>query len=125
MNTHLLDLRKTSNYQTIKIKCWINEVYRDRAQSFLQERNIQKILKAYRSFQNVDGFASVATLDEIRANYSNLSIPLYVRPTSNETKQAEETSLAGIITEWEQGSSELRLSMEELLETLKGVGYGD
>src|SRR5712691_6004904 len=57
----------------------VNEVTRERAQSFLEEEHIQKILQAYRAFADIDGFTHVATLEEIRANSANLNIPLYVR----------------------------------------------
>lgn len=45
----------------------VNEVTRERAQSFLKEDHIQKILQAYQDFQDIDGLAKVATLDEIQA----------------------------------------------------------
>jgi len=42
----------------------VNEVTRERAQSFLEEDHIQKILKTYQDFKEIDGFARLATLDE-------------------------------------------------------------
>ena len=43
----------------------VNEVAREQAQSFLRESHQAKILKAYRDFEDRDGFAAVATLDQI------------------------------------------------------------
>jgi type I restriction enzyme M protein len=57
----------------------INDVTRERAQSFLTDDHISHIADAYRTFDSSDGFAYVATTDEIRANDNNLSIPLYVQ----------------------------------------------
>ena len=57
----------------------VNEVTRERAQSFLKPEHQQRILTAYKTFADVPGFAKVATLAEIGANAANLSIPLYVK----------------------------------------------
>src|SRR5439155_19478133 len=56
----------------------VGEVTRERAQSFLTDDHIERIVKAYQQFRNEPGFTHVATLEEIRAKDSNLSIPLYV-----------------------------------------------
>lgn len=97
----------------------INEVTRERAQSFLEAEHIQRILKTYQQFADVDGFARVVTLDEIRANKANLSIPLYVRPNANGTvSPANEEPLSKVIEEWQASSKALRSSMEQLLVTI-------
>ncbi|MCX6067250.1 MAG: N-6 DNA methylase, partial [Chloroflexi bacterium] len=57
----------------------VDEVTRERSMSYLKPQHQQCIADAYHAFADVDGFAKVATLDEIRANDGNLSIPLYVR----------------------------------------------
>jgi len=101
----------------------VNEVTRERAQSFLEEDHIEKILKAYRDFADVEGFACVATLDDIRANGVNLSIPLYVRPKANggngATKSKADKPLSAVIAEWQASSQALRASMKGLFKTLK------
>ncbi len=71
---------------------------------------------AYQAFQDIDGLAKVATLDEIRAHQANLSIPLYVRATTKGAgfgREAEKP-LSVLIQEWEQSSQSLRKSMDEL-----------
>jgi type I restriction enzyme M protein len=98
----------------------VNEVTRERAQSFMKEGHISKIVGAYRKFADVDGFSRAATLDEVRSNASNLSIALYVRtpataPTGGNGKQAD---LASAIAEWRVNSQALRVSMQELFVTL-------
>jgi type I restriction enzyme M protein len=57
----------------------IEEVTRERARSFLKDEHQERITKAYRAFGPVDGFASVATVDQIIERAGNLSIPLYVK----------------------------------------------
>jgi type I restriction system adenine methylase HsdM len=56
----------------------VNEVAREQAQSFLRESHQAKILNAYRGFEDQDGFAAVATLDQIGQKSYSLAIPLYV-----------------------------------------------
>lgn len=105
----------------------VKEVTRERAQSFLEEDHIQKILQAYQDFQDIDGFAKVATLDDIQGNQANLSIPLYVRPSvkNNGVRTDEaEKPLAAVIAEWQLSSEALRESMDELFKRLKEAGLG-
>jgi type I restriction enzyme M protein len=45
----------------------VDEVTRERAQSFLKEEHINKILEAYRAYKDVEGFAQVVALDDVRA----------------------------------------------------------
>lgn len=101
----------------------VNEVSRERAQSFLEEGHIQHIAAAYRAFADEDGFARVASLDEIRANQANLNIALYVRPAANRNGDGQtEKSLATVIAEWQHSSHALRESMDELFAMLERAG---
>jgi len=100
----------------------VNEVTRERAQSFLEEEHIQKILMTYQQFKDVDGFARVVGLDEIRANQANLSIPLYVRPVANGTTSPENGKpLSQVVEDWQASSKALRSSMKRLVDVLDEV----
>src|SRR6266849_849242 len=66
----------------------VSEVTRERAQSFLEEEHIQKILQAYQTFADIDGFTHVGTLEEIRANQAKLNITLYVRSNRKSNGEA-------------------------------------
>ncbi len=105
----------------------VNEVTRERAQSFLEEEHIQKILLTYQSFSEIAGFAHVGTLDEIRANQFNLSIPLYVKSIrrSNGKAGSEEQALQEVIAGWQKSSLELRTSMNNLFTMLEEAGLGN
>jgi type I restriction enzyme M protein len=104
----------------------IDEVTRERAQSFLEESHIERIVRAYHDFADIDGFARVATLDQIRANNANLSIPLYVRPAANSNGAASNgESLATAIAAWQQSSQALRASMEDLFTALEQAGIAE
>jgi type I restriction enzyme M protein len=101
----------------------VNEVTRERAQSFLEEAHIQRIVKAYRDFAGEDGFARLSTLDDVRANQANLSIPLYVRPANGFGNGSDRSSasLPEVIADWQAGSQALRASMDDLFTTLQAT----
>lgn len=91
----------------------INEVTRKNAQSFLEESHINKIAYAYENYQDIDGFAKVATIKDIADNNYSLSIPLYARETSNSAVAAE-TSFVEMCDLWKKTSEEMRLDYQEL-----------
>ena len=87
-----------------------DEVSRERAQSFLASVHIDRIAGAYRDFVDKDGFAAVATLEEIAAKQNNLSIPLYVKRAG----AATENDLKTMLQAWRATSSELKNAAEDL-----------
>lgn len=109
----------------------VDQVTRERTQSYLTDGHIGRIAQAYERFQDEPGFAHVATLDEIRAQDGNLSIPLYVAPLATEEEaQAANGSLAGAIDAWlatrREVAESLRaivpdLELPDLDETLRGL----
>ena len=59
----------------------------ERNMSYLKPEHQGRVADAYHAFKDVEGFAKVASLADIRVNDGNLSIPLYVRgKTINEEK---------------------------------------
>jgi type I restriction enzyme M protein len=104
----------------------VNEVTRERAQSFLTDGHITRISKAYRNFEDIDGFTKVASSDEVRAKGNNLSIPLYVRTeealrVSEDGAEYGAESLKDAVDRWQESSGILRKSMSELFEALTDI----
>jgi len=99
----------------------VGEVTRERAQSFLTEDHLQRIVKAYQSNDDQNGFSRLVPLEEIRNQQHNLSIPLYVRAesTNGNGSTEEGPTLQEAITAWQASSQELRKSMDSLFETLE------
>jgi type I restriction enzyme M protein len=95
----------------------VNEVTRERAQSFLTDEHIERITVAYRKFKNEPGFTCIATFEEIRAKDSSLSIPLYVEPsTGNGTLEVNEApSMAETLNAWVKSLGEVAESLEHVL----------
>ena len=102
----------------------VNEVTRERAQSFLTNDHIERIVKAYEKFADIPGFARVVTLEEVRAKDGNLSIPLYVAPAANCGTDADSapvpaTDFAASLSHWLNSSTAVRQSLETLGITIK------
>jgi len=53
------------------------EFYEGRAQNYLYPEHIEKIVSAWRAFEDIEGFARVVTREELRENDDNLNIRRY------------------------------------------------
>ena len=93
----------------------VGEVTRERAQSFLTQEHIARIASAYAAFQEEDGFTTVASLADIKANGDNLSIPLYVKRTSSEGGLVD---LPVAVRAWRDSSAALRSAASDLFDLL-------
>ena len=92
----------------------VNEVTRERTQSFLASEHIDRIASAYRNFRDEDGFTAVATLAEIAMKQNSLSIPLYVRRTNSSVGP----DLASALQAWRTSSTQLKTAAAYLFELL-------
>lgn len=102
----------------------VNEVTRERAQSFLTSAHQQRILVAYKAFADVPGFAKVATLVEIGANAANLSIPLYVKRLAAAIatdSNGDAVTLRSTWAQWQNDGRAFWQQMDGLVETLDGL----
>ena len=104
----------------------VNEVERKNAQSFLTDNHIkhQNVIDAYhmmKKYEDEEGFATVATIDEIEKNDYSLSIPLYVKTSSTEA-ETDNRPFVEIYRSWEKKSDDMHASYEELNRLLQEVG---
>ena len=88
-------------------------------QNQLSEDNITKIVETYRANTNVDKYAYVASLDEIRDNDYNLNIPRYVDTFEEE----EEIDLMAVRAEREQLKAQLAELESQMSGYLAELGY--
>lgn len=99
----------------------VHEVTRERAQSFLTDAHLQRIVEAYRSDKDEPGFSRWVPIEEIRAKEGNLSIPLYISgETQAQTDAASQpvtTALPDALGTWLESSVRLRKSIESLIQT--------
>jgi type I restriction enzyme M protein len=98
----------------------VDEVTRERAQSFLNEEHIQKIVREYQAFSESEGFARIVDQATVLSNQANLNIALYVRQKNGDgTSRPEGNGLAEAIRTWRQSSRELRQAMDAFYDTIR------
>lgn len=101
----------------------VNEVTRERAQSFLTDDHIERVVKAYEQFKDEPGFTRVATLEEIRCKDGNLSIPMYVAPATEcvreDSVEYGSDHLSEALSAWIDSSANVRNMMSKLLKDPK------
>lgn len=97
----------------------VNEISRNKTRSFLEEAHINRIVRAYRDFVDVDEFAKVVSLKDIEKNDSLLRITDYVEKIDLAT---EEKELSEQLFEWSHSSKEGVIALENLYSTLKEFG---
>ncbi len=102
----------------------VNEVERKNAQSYLEDKHIQKIAQAYAQYETIDGFAAVSTLKEMESNAFSLSIPLYVKDSAA-AAETDQRSLQEIYAEWTSLSAQMQESFELLNTMLTKEGGTD
>lgn len=97
----------------------VNEVTRKNAESFLEQKHIDKIAKAYADYVS-DGFiAKKVSIREIEEQNFSLSIPLYV-PLDSKNTMEDDRSAQECFNEWKKSAKEARVEYSDLAELLKG-----
>jgi type I restriction enzyme M protein len=98
-----------------------DEIIRKQTQSFLEPHHIEKIHDAYKKFKDIEGFAKVVTIDEVKKNECNLNLRLYVADTRYLNTGLLETPLKTYIKEWQESMTKLDESTKEMNEAIKEV----
>ena len=87
-------------------------------QNRLTPANIEKIIETYRNREDVEKYAHVASLEEVRENDHNLNIPRYVDTFEEE----EEVDLDEVLKLIEQDKREIAELEQEIADQLKLLG---
>ena len=95
-----------------------NEFEKGKNQNNLSEENIAKIIETYRNRQDVDKYAHLATMEEIKENDYNLNIPRYVDTFEEE----EELDLDEINRMIAKDNEEIAQLEKEIAEQLALLG---
>lgn len=107
----------------------VNEIARERAQSFLKPEHQSRVLAAYKAFSDEPGLAAVADLAAIEKQDFSLSIPLYVARTPAAGSAAgegrEPESLAEAWAKWKADGKTFWRQMDEVTAMLDGLAEGD
>jgi len=100
----------------------VNEVSHEKAQSFLRDGHIKKILESYRQFKDIESFSKAVEIEEIADKNYTLSIPRYISVNNN---RENECSTEEIYQNWELKIDNKRQNIENLSSILKEAGFND
>lgn len=99
----------------------LNDVAREKAQSFLKPEHQARILEAYRDFADKPGFTYVATTEEVIAKNGDLSIPKYVEKVTPDDVGEGSPDLPAAWASFEANGRDFWAEMDSLVELLDGV----
>ena len=116
--TTILVFKKNRKNKDILFIDASKEFKKGKNQNTLTEENINKIISTYEKREDVDKFAHVATLDEIKENDYNLNIPRYVDTFEEE----EPVDLEEVKKMLAQDDEDIKKLEAEIAEQLKILG---
>ena len=98
----------------------VNEVTRERAQSFLTVEHIERIVAAYRDREDVEHLAKLVTIDEVRSNGFDLRLHYYVTPEEGNQRLAKRRDghLSEHIATWRQRVDKSQKAISDTLAML-------
>ena len=100
-----------------------HEITRKNSQSYLEPEHIQKIADAYAVFEPIDGFAAVATIEEIATKDYSLGIPQYVAGDVATPYSREQVDEA--ITKWLHATADMHAAYSKLTDMIEEGGAGN
>lgn len=92
----------------------VDEVRKDKAISMLEERHIEKIFKAYKDYQDIEGLAKVVSNQQILENNTTLNISQYVSRLAVKD-DVQKLSFLEIYSQWDNNRKKLREAMNKLV----------
>ncbi|MGB2983475.1 MAG: class I SAM-dependent DNA methyltransferase, partial [Candidatus Bipolaricaulia bacterium] len=81
----------------------VDEIAREKAQSFLKPDHQSRIQEAYHEFADEPGFAAVVDREDVIARDASLSIPLYVKPALADEQDGDAEDLSTLWRSFEEG----------------------
>ena len=94
------------------------EFLKSKAKNTLTSENVEKILETYKNRKDVDRYAHLATIEEIRENDYNLNIPRYV----DTSEEAEEIDLDALLKELDDIDAQIAEAQNEIDDKLRILG---
>ena len=92
----------------------LNEVKKEKVNSYLEGQHIEKIVSAYENFKTEDRFSIVVSLDDVLQNNSNLRVSQYIRSSKMPVQQILNFEI--LYKEYLNSKEENLKSMNELFE---------
>ncbi|MDV7719656.1 type I restriction-modification system subunit M [Pediococcus ethanolidurans] len=117
--TLIMILKKNRENKDVLFIDASNEFSKEKNQNVLTEDNINKIVDTYKARKNVDKYAHVANINEIKENEYNLNIPRYV-DTFEEEPPVDVDKLSAEMQETDTQISKLETDISGMLDDLVG-----
>lgn len=99
----------------------VNELARERGQSFLRPEHQARILSAYGAFAHEPEFATVVSTDDVLAAEGNLSIARYVKKLKVKMPAGERVTLANAWDAFNAESRDFWTGMDSVVDMLDGL----
>ena len=96
----------------------VNEVVRKNAESYLEEKHIAKICKAYSTQGNIDNFSRTVSNELVLENSANLNISLYVSAVT--ATKISVLSVDDSIKQWQIRNKQMYNEFDNLLSLIHG-----
>lgn len=96
----------------------VNEVVRKNAESYLEEKHIAKICKAYSTQDNIDNFSRTVSNELVLENSANLNISLYVSAVT--ATKISVLSVDDSIKQWQIRNKQMYNEFDNLLSLIHG-----
>jgi type I restriction enzyme M protein len=95
----------------------VNEVARERTQSFPTDDHIERIISAYQAFRDEGGFSKLVSLDRVRENDYSLKIDLYVpTPAALDSMKSETNGdISTALRVWTESRVQMRDALSSML----------
>jgi len=116
--TTILVFKKNRQNKDILFIDASHDFEKDKNQNKLNDAHIEKIISAYKARQNIEKYAHVASIEEIRENDFNLNIPRYVDTFEEE----EQIDLNLVLQQLAEDNREIAKLEQEIHEQLRLLG---
>ena len=116
--TTILVFKKNRQNKDILFIDASHDFEKDKNQNKLNDAHIEKIISAYKARQDIEKYAHVASIEEIRENDFNLNIPRYVDTFEEE----EQIDLNLVLQQLAEDNREIAKLEQEIHEQLRLLG---
>lgn len=87
-----------------------------RAQNYLEQDNIKKIFEIYSAYKDLENFAKISSIKDIKANKYNLNVSLYVEKIIDDKLPSEDNALLDLKKIWKENQIQEKKFKELLKE---------
>ena len=115
--TIVMVLKKKRSTKDILFIDASNDFEKGKNQNKLSAENIDRIISAYRERKDIDKYAHLASIEEIRQNEYNLNIPRYV-DTTEEEEEIDIDEVRNLLAQDRKEIEELEKQIEEQFKLL-------